>query len=206
MTKKSIKFTIIFTCILTVLFVIQPKLAQVSAATGDLLMFDQIAPNEEIFRNDVILFGGTIYNNDSLRAFVLLFLNIQLLNPDNKSDWLNPSPFGPYSFQALTFRNTIEPFESRTFLFEDTIDNEVPIGENFTMRMQIEFISEEHLGDDQIRPYLKTVGDNVTDLNISVHRIDAPSYIYIVFVLLLLGITAFIIIGLVGWIRDRRSK
>ncbi|NHK32157.1 MAG: hypothetical protein FK730_12440 [Asgard group archaeon] len=206
MTKKLIKFTIIFTSILTALLVVQPKIAQVSADTGDLLMFDQIAPNEEIFRGDVILFGGTIYNNDSLRTFVLLFLYIDLLDPNNESAWLDPAPFGPFSFEGLAFRNTLEPYDSRAFLFEDTIDKEVPIGENFTMRMQIEFIRDENLGDDQVRPYLKTFGDNVTDLNISVRRVDAPNYIYIVFVLLLLGITAFIIIGLVGWIRERRNK
>jgi hypothetical protein len=206
MTKKLLKFTIIFATMLAVLFVVQPKIAKISADTGDLLMFDQIAPNEEIFRGDVILFGGTIYNNDSIRTFVLLFLHIDLLNPDNKSDWLNPAPFGPFSFEGLTFRNTLEPYESRAFLFEDTIDNEVPIGENFTMRMQIEFIRDEHLGDDQISPYLKTFGDNVTDLDISVRRVDAPSYIYVVFVLLLIGIIVFVIIGLVGWIRERRNK
>ncbi|NHJ40430.1 MAG: hypothetical protein FK731_10395 [Asgard group archaeon] len=205
MTKKLIKFTIIFTSLLTVLFVIQPKLAQVSAEAGDLLMFDQIAPKDTIYREDVVLFGGTIYNNDSIRTFVLLYLHINFL-AKNGTDWLDPSPFGPFSFEGLTFRNTIEPYESRTFLFEGIIDNDVPTGENITMQMQIEFIRDVNLGDDQVSPYLRTIGDNITEITITTRRVDAPSYIYIVFVLLLIGILAFIIIGLVGWIRDRRNK
>ncbi|NHJ49824.1 MAG: hypothetical protein FK733_18675 [Asgard group archaeon] len=207
MNKKILRATIILASLLVVLYVVQPQLAQVSADAGKLLIFDRIAPTEVIYRGDTVLFGGTMYNNDSLRTYILEYLTIDVLDLENTSQWINdPAPIQSFDFSSLPSRNTVEPFESRSFVFEQEIDERIPLGVNYTMRLRLSFRDINDVGDEQVFSFEKIIGDNITDLEITTRRVDAPTYIYVVFVVLSLGIIAFIVLGLVGWIRERRSK
>jgi hypothetical protein len=207
MNKKILRTAIIIASLLTVLFIVQPHIAQVSGDAGQLLIFDRVAPTEVIYRGDTVLFGGTLYNNDSLRTYLLEYLAIDILDLTNTSQWINdPAPIQAFDFSSLPSRNTVEPFESRSFLFEHMIDERIPLGDNYTMRLRLVFRDLADEGDEQTNSFEKIIGDNITDLKITTRRIDAPTYIYAVFVILSLGILAFIILGLVGWIRERRNK
>jgi hypothetical protein len=208
MNKKTLRVILILTSLLSVIYFAKPQIAQVSASGDELFVFNRVAPQGTIYRGDTVLFGGTIYNNHSEDTFVLVELIVELLDIFNTSisQWLNQSAsnIGPFSFQSLVSRNTVEPYESRTFAFEQEIDDRVPLGENYTMRMKLVYINTIFEDDRFINQTI--VGANITNLNIELPERESPNYIYVVFVVLLLGIVAFIIIGIVGWVRERRSK
>ena len=203
MNKKVLRLTFILTCLLTVAFVIEPKLAKVSA--GHLVVFNKIGPGGDIHQGDIVIFGGTIYNNESLATYILTYLKVEVFEVNETGDLVDIRPFEDFSFDSLPNRNTVAPHESRTFAFQHVIGNEWPIKDNYTVTMKIFYRDIKDVGDEQVTDYELQIG-KTTKVNVKVKREDAPNYIYGVFVVLLLAILAFVIIGLVGWIRERRAK
>ncbi|MHA1220559.1 MAG: hypothetical protein ACTSQB_02385 [Candidatus Heimdallarchaeota archaeon] len=202
MNRKLLRFTIILTSLLALTFIVQPNVARTSAEAGRLLVFDRLGPSETIFHNDIVFFGGTVFNNDTSYTYLLIDLEVEIYHEFNATKNLRLYPL--YYFSSLVSRNTIEPMESRTFAFEQEISTEWPVAENYTVVLSLHFKNVDDMGDETIQPYERWLGN--TSVNVDIHRVDAPNYIYAVFVLLLVGILSFIIIGLVGWIRERRAK
>ncbi len=200
MNKKIIRLTIILTSLLVVMFVVQPKLAEVTADDRLLLAFDQLSPSGNVYQGDTVIFGGTVYNNQT-RDLRLLELSADVYQQDNLS-----APFHqyPHSLREQITRNVLEPNKAKTLSFEVTIGDELPKAENYTVILRLYFIQADQ-SEDNIIPYAFQIGTNAT-IHILIPRDDAPKYIYAVFVLLILGIISFIVLGIVGWIRERRSN
>ncbi len=203
MNKKVLRLTFILTCILTVAFVIEPNLAKVSA--GHLVVFNRIGPSGDIHQGDVVIFGGTIYNNESLATYILTYLKVEVLEVNKTGQFVDIRPFEDFSFDSLPNRNTVAPHESRTFAFQHIIGDEWPVKDNYTVSLKLYYRDIKDVGDEQVVDYELQIGETKI-VNVKVKREDAPKYIYGVFVILLLAILAFVIIGLVGWIRERRAK
>ncbi|MBN1328718.1 MAG: hypothetical protein JXA54_04515 [Candidatus Heimdallarchaeota archaeon] len=202
MNKKILQFTIILTSLLAVSFIIQPQIARTSAETGRLLIFDPKFPSQTIYRGDTIIYGGTIFNNDTSRTYLLTEFDIRVYHPDNLTK--NLQPYSPFSFYSLATRNIIAPMESRTFAFEKALGEELKIHDNYTFSMYLYFRDEADAGDETVFDFEKFLG-NAT-VNVDLRRIDSPDYVYVVFIVLLVSILAILIIGIVGWVRERRSK
>jgi len=203
MNKKLLRLTFILACLLTVAYIIQPNLAKVSA--GHLVVFNRLGPSGDIHQGDIIIFGGTIYNNESIATYILTYLEVEVLALNDSGVLENIRPFEDFSFDSLPNRNTVAPYESRTFAFQHIIGDEWPVEDNYTVTLKLHYRDIKDVGDEQVVDYELQIGESKT-VNVKVKRIDAPNYIYGVFVVLLLAILAFIIIGLVGWIRERRAK
>ncbi|MGC9777887.1 MAG: hypothetical protein HZR80_01430 [Candidatus Heimdallarchaeota archaeon] len=200
MNKKVIRLTIILTSLLVVMFIVQPKLAEVTADDRLLLAFDQLSPSGNVYQGDTVIFGGTVFNNQT-RDLRLIELSADVYVPDNLS---LPFHYYTHSLREQITRNILEPNEARTLSFEVTIGDELPKAENYTVILSLQFMQADQSEDD-ITPYTYQIGTNAT-IHILIPRDDAPKYIYAVFVLLLLGIIAFIVLGIVGWVRERRSS
>jgi len=202
MNKKILQFTIILTSLLAVSFVIQPQIARTSAEAGWLLIFDPKIPSQIIYQGDTIIYGGTIFNNDTSTTYLLTELDLRVYHPDNTSK--NIQPYAPFTFYSLATRNTIAPMESRSFAFEQKLGKEWPVHENYTVSLYVYFRDVEDAGDETVFDFEKLLA-NAT-VNVDLRRIDSPDYIYAVFVLLLVSILALLIVAIVGWVRERRSK
>lgn len=196
MNKKMLITAVILSCVLSLTFVIKPNI--VSAAQIDLLAFDQRCPTDTIYYDDSVTFGGTIFNNQSV-TFVLEYLVARFYNPENKTV-IDHS----YSYELSTqvLRNELAPNEARTVTFIRVIGDELPRENNYTLKLVFGYLEKD---TTTTVPHELQVGEPI-DINVDIRRPPAPSYIYAVFVILLLSILAFVVIGIVGWIKERRDK
>ena len=161
-------------------------------------------PSGDVYQGDTVIFGGTILNNQT-RDLRLLQLDVLIYNKvsvTNSTEILYHTY--EHNMRTQITRNVLEPQEARTLSFEAMLGEELPKAENYTAMLMLTFIQAD-TSEDDIVPYVFQIGNNAT-FHILIPREDAPRYIYAVFVLLLIGIIAFIILGIVGWVRERRSK
>jgi len=180
------------------MFLVKRKVAEVSAVQGFFLS-NIICPTEEIYHGDTILFGGTIFNNQTF-TYKLDELVVEFFHPDNQS--VAKKTF-IHSYANLDLRNVIEPDEAMTLSFEGTIkEDELPNSVNYTLRIRLTYNYENNPIEI---PFVQQFGDNVT-IDILPNRIDAPPYIWGVFTVLLGGIITFVILAVVSWVRDKRSR
>lgn len=182
---------------LTTAFIIQPENAKVSASLGDLLLYNRLLPEGDVYREDTIIFGVTIHNNTT-RNFYLSEIRANFYASDSRA---NVTHFYEYLFQHDVTRDELPPQLTRTVSFQATIKEELRVQDNYTVMLMLSFYEEGH----EEGPYTKQIGENAT-INIKVHRLDAPNYIWAVLVLLSLGILSFVVVGLVGWVKERRAK
>ena len=197
MKKKLLLPILTLAVVLTASFVVQPRIAQVSAKLGDLLIYNRLCPEGDIYRYDTIIFGGTIYNNDS-RTYHLTELRANFYGQTNRSLLLYSYE---YLFQHEITRYELPPGLTRTVSFQATIKEELKIQDNYTVTLMVSYYEE----GTEVEPFTRQIGNNAT-INIKLRRIDAPNYIWAVLVLLSIGILVFVIVGLVGWIRERRAR
>lgn len=202
MNKKILRATIILISILALTFVVQPNIAKTSAE--NLLVFNKIGPAGEIYREDILIIGGTIYNNQSLHTYILLEFWMEVYHEDNRSLDIEVMQ-APYSFASLSLRNTVEPWEYRSFSFDYLMDDRWPVDTNYTVSLFLTYIEIQNQGEEVTNPYQVQIGETKY-VDVTTRREDAPSYIYAVFVLLILGILAFVVLGIVGWVRERRAR
>lgn len=197
MNKKFLYATLILTCVLSVAFIYQPYVGKVTAAEQPIFIYDQIAPEEQVYQDDIALFGATFYNNwsDTFRIYQLV---TDIYNDSTK----NMLPQESWIFENTNeedIRYQLEPGQSRTLYFEHELDLELA-SYNLTLRvLYIDVTSEtENFNDVQI-------GNNVS-IEVIYRRPQTPQYIWAVLVILTVGILAIIVAGLVSWIRERRSR
>lgn len=197
MKRKILLPITILAVMLTTAFVIQPEIAKVSANLGDILIYNRLLPEGDVYRDDTIIFGVTLHNN-STTNYYLSEIRANFYAPDSKS---NVTHFYEYLFQHDVTRDELPPQLSRTVSFQATIKEELRVQDNYTVMLMVSYYEEGH----EEGPFTRQVGENAT-INIKIRRLDAPDYIWVVLVLLSLGILAFVVVGFVGWIRERRSK
>jgi hypothetical protein len=196
--KKKILIPIFTLAVILIgAFVVQPKIAQVSANLGDLLIYNRLCPEGDIYRYDTIIFGGTIHNNDS-RNYLLTEMRANFYAEANRSEVVH---FYEYLFQHEITRDELSPGLTRTISFQAYIDVELDIEDNYTVVLTVSYYEE----GTEVAPFTRQIGSNAT-IDINLRRIDAPNYIWAVMVLLSIGILAFVVVGLVGWIRERRAR
>lgn len=195
MNKKILTTAFILATILSVAFVVKPQISK--AAAGELFLYDRICPSGEVYQNSIQQFGGTIYNNRTIEAYRLTSIRVDIYYADNKS-----LPQADYTkeFSETDVRYVLEPGEAITVFFQHEID--LPLDVNYTFQIHILYINTE--SQTEI-PYDKQLGENAT-VDVIYDRPDAPSYIWVVMALLIAGIIAFIVLGIVGWVRDRKAK
>jgi len=182
---------------LTTAIVIQPEIAQVSANLGDILIYNRLCPVGDVYRYDTIIFGGTLHNN-STTNYYLSEIRANFYEADNRG---NITHFYEYLFQHDVTRDELPPQQARTVSFQATIEEELRVQDNYTVMLMVSYYEEGH----EEGPFTRQIGSNAT-INIKIRRLDAPNYIWVVLVLLSLGILAFVVVGFVGWIRERRSR
>ena len=182
---------------LTTAFVIQPEIAKVSANLGDILLYNRLLPEGDVYRDDTVIFGVTLHNN-STRNYYLSEIRANFYAFDSRA---NVTHFYEYLFQHDVTRDELPPQLTRTVSFQATIKEELRVQDNYTVMLIVSYYEEGH----EEGPFTRQVGENAT-INIKVHRLDAPNYIWAVLVLLSLGILSFVVVGLVGWIKERRAK
>jgi hypothetical protein len=195
--KKNMLITaVILSVVLSLTFIIKPNL--VSAGQIDLFTYDQRCPTDTIYHDDMITFGGTIFNNQS-EIYTLEYLVARFYDPDNKSVITHS-----YSYELSTqvFRNELNPNEARTVSFTRVIGDELPRATNYTLKLVFGYFLKD---TTTTTPHEEQVGDSI-DLDVDIRRPDAPNYIYAVFAILLAGIIAIVIISIVSWVRERKSK
>ncbi|MBK5113417.1 MAG: hypothetical protein KGD59_05700 [Candidatus Heimdallarchaeota archaeon] len=197
MKRKILIPILTLAVILTAAFVVQPEIAKVSANLGDLLIYNRLCPVGDVYRYDTIIFGGTIHNNDT-RNFLLTEMRANFYAEGNRSEIIH---FYEYLFQHEVTRDELPPGLSRTISFQATIEEELDIENNYTVMLIVSYYEE----GTEVAPWTRQIGSNAT-INILLRRIDAPNYIWAVMVLLSIGILAFVVVGLVGWIRERRAR
>ena len=120
MKKKMLTTAVILSLVLSLTFLVKPNL--VSAGQIDLLTYDRRCPIDTIFHEDMVTFGGTIFNNQSA-TYTLEYLVARFYDPDNKTQITHA-----YSYELSTqvFRNEIAPTEARTVSFTREIGAELP--------------------------------------------------------------------------------
>lgn len=195
MNKKILTTAFIITTILTVAFVVKPQISQ--AAVEELFVYDRICPSGEVYKDSIQQFGGTIYNNRTIDSYRLTSIRVDIYYAENKS---NPQADYTKEFSETDVRYLLEPGEAITVFFQHVID--LPLDVNYTFQIHILYIntaSQTEIPNDV------QIGNNAT-VDVVYDRPDAPSYIWVVMGLLLAGIVAFIVLGIVGWVRDRRAK
>lgn len=197
MKRKILLPIAMLAVILTTAFVIQPENAKVSANLGDILIYDRLLPVGDVYRGDTVIFGVTLHNN-STTNYYLSELRANFYASDSRD---NVTHFYEYLFQHDVTRDELPPQLARTVSFQATIMEELRVQDNYTVMLMVSFYEEGH----EEGPFTRQVGENAT-INIKVHRLDAPNYIWAVLVLLSLGILSFVVVGLVGWIKERRAK
>ncbi|MHA1122805.1 MAG: hypothetical protein ACTSPC_08405 [Candidatus Heimdallarchaeota archaeon] len=197
MKRKILLPIAMLAVMLTTAFVIQPEIAKVSANLGDILLYNRLLPVGDVYRDDTIIFGVTLHNN-STTNYYLSELRANFYASDSKD---NITHFYEYLFQHDVTRDELPPQLTRTVSFQATIKDELRVQDNYTVMLMISYYEEGH----EEGPFIRQVGENAT-INIKAHRLDAPNYIWAVMVLLTLGILAFVVVGLVGWIKERRAK
>ena len=196
MNKKFLITAVILSCVLSLTFVVKPNV--VSAAQIDLLTYDQKCPTETIYHEDSITFGGTIFNNQT-QTFELEYLVARFYNPVNKSVITHS-----YSIELSTqvARNELAPNEARTVTFIREIGSELPRENNYTLKLVFGYYTQD---SGATAPHEMQVGESI-DINVDIHRPDAPPYIYAVFAILIVTIVTIVVISIVSWVRERRTK
>ena len=200
MNKKLLPLSIISIILLFSIFYIQPRIASSFTSSKRMVAYNRICPTGEIYQGDTVLFGGSLFNNESIKMLLVDFA-VEFYNEILFGNLTKPYYSYSYTFNGEDPRNTLMTYDTRTFAFEQTVGKELPVEVNYTIILKISFEGES----DQQIPDIKQIGENAS-LDILIKRPTAPNYIYIVFVLLLIGILAFVVVGLVGWIRERRKK
>ncbi|MFW9921748.1 MAG: hypothetical protein ACFFDW_00470 [Candidatus Thorarchaeota archaeon] len=198
MNKKIISTTLMIACVLAVAMIYEPQMGQ--AAIVKLLMYDQIAPKGDIYQEDIAILGGTIFNN-STDTFRIVQLAADFYHYERnssgrfefKDSWDTPTT------NEGDPRYIIEPNQARTIYFEHVIDLEL---NNYTLIIRILYID---VASTTETPNDIQLGNNVS-INVKFPRPSTPGYIWAVLVILSLAIIAIIVVGVVGWIRDRKAK
>ena len=197
MKRKILLPIAMLAVMLTTAFVIQPENAKVSANLGDILLYNRLLPEGDVYRDDTVIFGVTLHNN-STRNYYLSEIRANFYAFDSRA---NVTHFYEYLFQHDVTRDELPPQLTRTVSFQAPIKEELRVQDNYTVMLIVSYYEEGH----EEGPFTRQVGENAT-INIKVHRLDAPNYIWAVLVLLSLGILSFVVVGLVGWIKERRAK
>lgn len=200
MNKNILSATFILTIIMTITLIYQPQLAEVSAQEDKMLIFNRICPTGEVYKGDVVKFGGTIYNNLSFPQ-ELIRLEVRFFNETDRTAPMKDYIY-QYSYTDQQFRDILEPGETKTTYFERQID--LPLGDNYTVQLFVLHKDKDIPVGDQAPPETQ-IGKNAT-INVIIRRAEAPVYIYIVLILLLLAILAFIVAGVVSWAREKQGK
>lgn len=204
MNKKVFQLTVILTSLFLAMFIVQPRLAEITADDRLLFAFNWKLPSGNVYQGNTVIFEGTILNNQT-EEMQLLQMDVNVYNivsDDNKTEILYHTY--EHNLRNQITRNIVAPQEIKTISFEATLGEELPKAENYTAMLLLTFIHAD-VSEDDVIPYVFQIGNNAT-FHLQILRDDAPKYIYGVFVLLLLGIITFVVLGVVGWIRDRRSK
>ncbi|NHJ03208.1 MAG: hypothetical protein EAX90_00120 [Candidatus Heimdallarchaeota archaeon] len=196
MNKKIFTTAFIIATILTVAFVVKPQMSH--AAVEELLVYDRICPSGEVFQGSIQSFGGTIYNNRTIDTYRLNAIRVDIYNDTKKG----PLPEFNYvtEFDETDVRYILEPGEAITVFFQHEID--LRLERNFTFQIHLLYFNFESQVET---PNDIQIGENAT-VHVIYDRPDAPNYIWVVMALLIAGIIAFIVLGIVGWVRDRRAK
>jgi len=197
MKRKILLPIAMLAVMLTTAFVIQPENAKVSANLGDILLYNRLLPVGDVYRDDTVIFGVTLHNN-STTNYYLSEIRANFYAFDSRA---NVTHFYEYLFQHDVTRDELPPQLTRTVSFQATIKEELRVQDNYTVMLMVSYYEEGH----EEGPFTRQVGENAT-INIKVHRLDAPNYIWAVLVLLSLGILSFVVVGLVGWIKERRAR
>lgn len=197
MNKKIFTTVFIITTILAVAFVVKPQISH--AAVEELLVYDRICPSGEVYQGSIQSFGGTIYNNRSIDTYRLNAIRVDIYNDSENGH--SQAEFNYITeFDEADVRYILEPGEAITVFFQHEID--LRLERNFTFQIHILYFNSE----TQVEfPNDFQIGENAT-VHVIYDRPDAPNYIWVVMALLIAGIIAFIVLGIVGWVRDRRAK
>ena len=200
MNKKKIAYvTVIITCLLSVSLIFQPQVKRVSAANGDLVFYNRIAPNGDVYQDDDYLYGGTIYNNRSDDTYRITQIRVDFYTKlDNGT--IEHTDIAADNFPDNDPRYEIAPYESRTFTFQNTMN--LTIGSSYNVTITLFFIDVTSTVET---PFSRLMEDNAT-INVLYKRPPSPTYIWAVLVLLSAGILAMVIVGIVGWVKERREK
>ena len=200
MNKKKIAYvTVIITCLLTMSMVFQPHIKKVAAANGDVLIYDRISPSGDVYQDDDYLFGGTIFNNRSGETFRVTLLKVDFYNKLENGTILKTSvasenyPDDP--------RYVVAPFEAKTYYFQFAINLTIGLSYNLTILFYFKDVTST-----VETPFERAMMDDNATINVIYKRPPSPAYIWAVLVLLTVGILAMVVVGIVGWVRDRRAK
>ncbi len=200
MNKKTAYVIFIITCLLSLSMVFQPQhLNIVSGANGDLVFYDLISPNGDVYQKDDYLFGGTIFNNHSEDIFRITQLRVDFeYTYDNGT--IETTLVSSEQFAEDDPRYRVTPFEAKTIYFQTMMN--LTIGRSYNLSVNILFINIESVVET---PFVRPFSENAT-ITVQYKRPPSPVYIWAVLVLLSIGILSFIVLGIVGWVKDRRAK
>ena len=198
MNKKTLYVTFLITSLLAISMVYKPHINKVSAAEVDLLRYDRICPVGDVYQDDIYQFGGTLYNNDTSNTYRISSLRVDIYNISSQA--IPQTTIATDDFDAEDPRYWLEPFESRSVYFEYAIN--LTIGSSYNLTVNIQYFDIESQTEF---PNDIQIGENAT-INVIYKRPPSPAYIWVVLVLLTMGILAMVIVGIVGWVRDRRAK
>ncbi len=200
MNKKTTYVIFIITCLLSLSMVFQPQhLNQVSGANGDLVFYDLISPDGDVYQYDDYLFGGTIFNNRSDDTYRVSQLRVDF-EYTHENGTIETTRVSSEQFAENDPRYWIAPFEAKTIYFQTAMN--LTIGRSYNLSVKILFIDVESVVET---PFVRPISENAT-ITVQYKRPPSPGYIWIVLVLLSVGILSFIVLGIVGWVKDRRAK
>ncbi len=200
MNKKTAYVTFIIACLLSLSMVFKPQhINKVSGANGDLVFYGLISPNGDVYQDDDYLFGGTIFNNLSDDTFRVTQLRVDF-EYTNTSGIIETTRVSSEQFAENDPRYWVAPFEAKTVYFQTVMN--LTIGRSYNLSVKILFINIE---SEVETPFSRQIGENAT-ISVQYKRPPSPAYIWVVLVLLSVGILAFVVLGIVGWVRDRRAK
>ncbi|MHA1155420.1 MAG: hypothetical protein ACTSQK_04870 [Candidatus Heimdallarchaeota archaeon] len=200
MNKKTAYVTFIIACLLSLSMVFKPQhINKVSGANGDLVFYGLISPDGDVYQDDDYLFGGTIFNNLSDDTFRVTQLRVDF-EYTNTSGMIETTRVSSEQFADEDPRYWVAPFEAKTVYFQTVMN--LTIGRSYNLSVKILFINIESGVET---PFTRQIGENAT-ISVQYKRPPSPSYIWAVLILLSVGILAFVVLGIVGWVKDRRAK
>lgn len=200
MNKKTAYVIFIITCLLSLSLVNQPTyINKVSAADGDLVFYNRISPVGDVYQEDDYLFGGTVFNNRSDDTFRVTQLRVDF-EYTNDTGMIETTRVSSEQFAENDPRYLVVPYEAKTVYFQTMIN--LTIGHSYNFTVKILYIDIESSSET---PFVRQIGENAT-ISVQYKRPPSPVYIWAVLALLTIGILAFVVLGIVGWVRDRRAK